>query len=115
MISPNNVEESILSAYLFFGTMDFHDQKNIFKLNTSYFNSPFKKRVAERINELIDKGSHSFQLLSTKIEDSIKGSNYELEFLNIMAQTPMDLKIAREYHDDFLREKYKEKIILGVA
>ena len=115
MVSVKDVENAILSSFIFHGTMDFHENKSIFKLNVKFFNTGFRKRLAENINDAIDKGVTNFQLLATQIEDKVEDTKFYIDFIEVISQTPIELDLAKEYHDEFLGKKYREKVLFGMV
>ncbi|HIP44897.1 MAG TPA: hypothetical protein EYG93_06160 [Sulfurospirillum arcachonense] len=114
MISPKDVENAILSSFIFHGTMDFHKSESIFKLNVKFFNTRFRRRLAESINDEIDKGVVNFQLFATQIEDKVEDTKFHIDFIEVISQTPIELGLAKRYHDEFLGKKYREKVLFGM-
>lgn len=90
----NRIEDAIINTFFWAEELGFRDQ--LFKLDERNFQGSFKKRIAYRINECLDKDK-SITLLSMKIADACKGNN-EILFLEIIAQNPMPIKMAREYY-----------------
>ncbi len=80
-----NIENAILSTFLFANeTTDNLDWT--FKMDSNVFSSPFRQRVAEKINNVSD-GAYGF--LSYELEESVVGTQYEQDFIDILAQTPL--------------------------
>ena len=96
----DSIERSILSSFLFANDLG-DDLRDVYPLDLRAFTSPMRKRIAERINEVTD-GSYGY--LSYKIEESIKGTAHEMEWIEILAQTPLTLRMSKRYHDDILRK-----------
>ncbi len=90
----NRIEDAIINTFFWAEELGFRDQ--LFKLDERNFQGSFKKRIAYRINECLDKDK-SITLLGMAIADACKGNN-EILFLEIIAQNPMTIKMAREYH-----------------
>jgi len=98
-----DIERAILSTFLFANDLD-DDLSKVYELDISFFTSPFRKRVAEKINEVQD-GAYGF--LSYKIEESIEGTQFEMEWLNILAQNSLGLGYSKRYYDAQLDKKIK--------
>ena len=99
-------ENAILASFLYADDMG-EDTSKSFLLSEYAFTSLFRKRVAVKINATttIDK---AYTLLSYDIENSVEGTTYEQQWINILAQTPLPLTLAKRYHDD-VRKAYNNK------
>jgi len=99
-------ENAVLSSFLYSDDMG-TDKTNTFLLSADAFTSDFRKRVATKINATttIDK---AYSLLSYDLENSIEGTHYEQEWINILAQTPLPFTLAKRYHDD-IRKDFSKK------
>lgn len=93
-----DIENAILCTFLLSNDMG-EDLTNVYKLNTSIFTSPYRKRIAERINETED---HAYGYLSFLIENDTQGTIYEQDFINILSQTPLGLGFSKKYHDKLI-------------
>ncbi len=93
-----NIENAILSTFLFANEMS-NDLSWIFKLDTSIFSNPFRKRVAEKINAVEDD---AYGFLSYELEESVSGTQFEQDFIDILAQTP--LSNTKKYHDKLVED-----------
>lgn len=102
----NRIEDAIINTFFWAEELGFRDQ--LFKLDERNFQGSFKKRIAYRINECLDKDK-SITLLSMSIADACKGNN-EILFLEIIAQNPLTIKMAKDYHS-YLAEKRIEREI----
>ena len=109
-ISTQSVEDAILSSFLFAPIMS--DTKKLFKLNVDYFTTAFRKRVAENINKAID--NDTLGMLDTTIEEKVTGTRFHIVYLDILAQTPMPISLAKKYHDDLLRKRYNSNLARGI-
>ena len=101
-----SIETAILNTML--ECEYFHNEKP-FKLDSQVFTYPYNKRVAERINETIDK-EDSLSLLSFLIQDKSANTKHEQDFLEILTQTPLVISVARKYHD-YLKMEYVRKMV----
>ena len=99
-----NTENAILSTFLFANEMS-NDLSWIFKLDTSIFSSPFRKRVAEKMNAVDDE---AYGFTSYEIEESVSGTQFEQDFIEILAQTP--LSNAKKYHDKMVEDIRLEQL-----
>jgi len=97
-----NIENAILSTFLYANDTT-PNLGWIFKLETSIFTSPFRKRIAQKINEVED-GAYGF--LAYEIEESVTGTNFQTDFMDILTQTP--LSIVKKYHDKLVKEDMME-------
>ena len=104
-----DVEDAVLSSFLFAPMMS--DMENLFKLNEDYFTTKFRKRMANNINKAIN--NETLGMLDTEIEEKVSGTKYELPYLEVLAQSPMPVSLAKKYHDDFLMKKYNSSLIKG--
>ena len=102
-----NTERAILSAFLFSAYQD-DMTKDAFNLNLNVFSTPFNKRVAVKLNEET-KGDKAYDFLLVSIEDDIMGTTYESEWIEILAQTPMALSVAKRLHSK-LEDQEKERV-----
>lgn len=109
-ISTQSVEDAILSSFLFAPMMN--DTKSLFKLNVNYFTTSFGKRVAENINEAIEKDT--LGMLDTMIEEKVTSTRFHIVYIEILAQTPMPISLAKQYHNDFLRKRYNSNLAKGI-
>ncbi len=103
-------ENAVLASFLFADDMG-TDTKDAFFLSEDAFTSAFRRRVAIRINATtaVDK---AYALLSYDMQESIEGTTYEQEWINILAQTPMPFSLVERYHKD-IRRAFNERIIRG--
>ena len=99
-----DIENSILATFLYANDMG-DNIEDAYKLDTAIFTSPYRQRIAEKINDVQD-GAYGF--LSYEIEESTQGTVYEQDFINILAQTPLGIKYSKKYHDKLQSEKRME-------
>ena len=93
-MSGENIEDAILATYLFANDLDLNLDK-AFKLDLDVFSTRYRQSVAKSINSV--KNGY-YGLLSIRLEEKVIGTEYELDFLNILSQTPLTLRIAEQYH-----------------
>lgn len=103
-MNRNDIENAILSTFLLANDMS-NDLSWIFKLDTSIFSSKFKKRVAEKINAVED-GAYGF--LSYTIEESVIGTPYEQDFIDVLAAHP--ITHVKKYHDKLVKDDEVNKL-----
>lgn len=90
-----NIENAVLNTFPFAEEMG--KTAELFKLDTRNFTNDFRKRLSEQINDCLENDK-SINLMFMKACDKCKGTNYEYEFLNVVAQSPLTPKMAKEYH-----------------
>lgn len=106
-----NTQNAILSSFLFANNIG-ENIEDAFILDETVFNTPLTNRIAHKINEetLNDK-MYGFQLVS--IEDDLKGTKFETEFIDILSQLPLPLTVAQRLHDKLIK-KCKQRIAIGL-
>ena len=102
-----NVERAILSTFLFCNDLG-DDLNKVYKLDLSVFSTEFNKRVAKRINEVAD-GAYGY--LSHTLEESIRGTVYENDWILILSQNSLGLGYSKKYHDSMLADKKRRLVI----
>lgn len=106
-----DIQHSILSSFLFANDL-FNDTKDAFIMDTEVFTTPLTKRLAEVLNDETNTDKmYGFQSIS--IEDDIKGTQFEHEWLQILSQTPMPLSVASRLYAKLVK-KMKQRIAMGV-
>ena len=103
----NRIEDAIINT--FFWAEELGHRSELFKLDDKNFQGSFKKRIVQRINECLVEDK-SITLLSFKIADACKGGNNEIMFLDIVAQNPMTIKMAREYHAHLAMRRIEKEL-----
>ncbi len=93
-MSGANIEDAILSTYLFSNDLNMNVNE-AFKLDLDVFSTRYRQSVAKSINSV--KNGY-YGLLSIKLEEKVKGTEYELDFLNILSQIPLTFALAEQYH-----------------
>ena len=102
-----NIENAVINSFFEAELMGVQ-RDQLFKLDERNFLSSFKKRIAQRINECIDKGT-SVSLLAHELYEKCKGS-YEDELLEITAQNPLPIFIAKDYHDYLAKKRIERSL-----
>ncbi len=98
-------EQTILSAFLFAEYNRCPDETpEYFKLDVPLFSTPLMRRIANKINETVEAGE-SLDLLSIELEEKLKGTTYENEWLEIMAAHPLPIRLAKALHDRLQKER----------
>lgn len=106
-----NIEDAIINTFFESELMGVkHSQ--LFKLDDRNFQTSFKRRIAQRINERLASDG-SISLLAHEIAEKCVGS-YESEMVYILAQNPLPIQIARDYHA-YLTKKRIERELNVVA
>jgi len=95
-----DVENAILSTFLSANDVG-DDLENIYKLNVNIFTTPFRKKVAIKINEVEDD---AYGFLSYKIEESCEGTVFAHEYNEMNGQLSLGLLFSKKYHDDLIKE-----------
>jgi hypothetical protein len=102
-----DIENAILSSFFF--SNDVADNlSDIYQLDESIFTSPFRKRIASRLNDVKDD-SYGFEAYI--IEEKSLGTKFETEYIDIISQTPMSLKMSKKYHDKLVQDTILEQIL----
>ena len=104
-------ENAVLASFLYANDVG-ENTDNAFLLCEECFTSPFRKRIAKRINAETSE-NRFYAVLSYDIEGSIAGTVYEDQWLNLLSQTPMPFSLAKRYHND-IKRIYDNNIIRGV-
>jgi len=104
-----NIENMILSTFLFLNDLaqDGEIERDLFKLDDSIFSTPFRKKIAMRINEVEDE---AYSFLSYEIEESVMGTSFEMEWVSVLSQNSLPLKVVKKYHDDLVEKTRLSKI-----
>lgn len=104
-----DIEHMILSTFLFLNdlALDGEIKEYLFKLDSIVFTSPFRKRIAEKINNVEDE---AYSFLSYQIEESVTGTSYEMEWISILAKNSLHLSIVKKYHDDIVEKTKLEEL-----
>lgn len=89
-----NIEDAILSTFLFANDLNLNLDE-VFKLDLEVFSTKYRQSVAKSINGVKNE---YYGLLSIKLEEKAIGTEYELDFLNILAQTTLTFGLAEQYH-----------------
>jgi len=97
-----NIEDAILSTFLYANDLDLN-LAGVFKLDSEIFSTEYRKSVARSINNV--KNGY-YCLLSIKLEEKSMGTEYEYDFLNILAQTPLTFSLAERYYL-YLQKEFK--------
>jgi len=97
-----NLERCVLSSFLFVGTCHDNEIKDAFKLDPVLFSTPFRRRLAERINEETE-GERAYQVLCADVECAVAGTRHEQEMIDILSASPMPLSSAKRLHDELAR------------
>ncbi|WP_148224948.1 hypothetical protein [Nitratifractor salsuginis] len=93
-----------MSSFLFAGE---DGERYAYELEPSMFSTPFRRRVAERINEET-AGDRAYQVLSTILEESVDGTKYEHDMIEILGASPFDLKSSKRIYDEIVRARKLE-------
>lgn len=103
----SRIEDAVINTFFESELMGIkHEQ--LFKLDRNNFTGSFKKRIVEIINECLEKDK-SITLEALKMIESCKG-NYEVYMLDIIAQNPLTVKMARDYHSHLGMRRIERKL-----
>ena len=106
-----DIEQSILATFLFANDMG-DDLSKTFILDKDMFTTSLTKRLVEVINdETVSDKMYGFQCAS--IDDDIKGTQFEHEWLQILSQTSISLLVAQRLYAKLVK-KMKQRIAMGV-
>ena len=101
-------ENAVLASFLYADDMG-TDKTDTFILAADAFTTDFRRRVATKINATTAVDKH-YSLLSYELENVIESTQYEQEWLNILAQTALPFSLAKKYHADIVTA-HKNKIL----
>ena len=112
-----NIENAIISSFLQFcnyRSLDSFKATDLFKMDKEYFSSPLKKRIVEKLNDcenIIDLSS-----LIKEIELSLASAKNDVqnEYIEILAQLPLELSVAKNYYENVLVKNRKLEQIKGM-
>ena len=102
-----NIENAILTTFLDSNDL-FDDMNKLYKLDPGIFTSPFRKRVAENINDVDD---NNFGFLALEIEEKTIGTSFAVELINLTAQTSLGLGFSKKYHDKLVADDRVEGLL----
>jgi len=102
-----NMENSLLSTFLYADEYELNKDE-MFKINSDIFTSSYRRAVSNKINDEID-GDKFMSYLSVTLEDHTKGTQFEQEWIDIIAQTPLVFSVAERIHEDLISE-YKKRL-----
>lgn len=107
--NKEDIENMILSSFLFLNDLAQRDELeyDMFVLSEFAFTSPFRSKVAAKINAVEDE---AYSYLSYELENSIQGTSYEQEWINILSQNSLSLKIVKRYHDKLVETNRLEML-----
>ena len=102
-----DIENAILSAF-FFANDVADDLSDIYTLDSSAFTSTYRKRIVDRLNAVKDD---AYGYESYLIEEKSQGTVFEHDYLDIISQKPMTLKMSKKYHDKIVEESRMEDLL----
>ena len=102
-----NIENAILSSF-FFEQYYNKDHKRELILDLNIFTSELRKRVSHKLNE---SEPYEYSFVSYEMQEKIKGTKFEQEFLNILGAEVMSINTARLYHDKLVQDRKIEAIL----
>lgn len=101
-----DIENAILITFLDINDLG-ENIEDAYKLNISIFTSKFRKRIAERINEVKD-GAYGF--LSWQIEESCIDTLLEYDYTEMSKQNSLGLLFSKKYHDKLISDDRMEDL-----
>lgn len=95
-----NIEATILSSFL---DADYYAGENekVFELDEEVFSNEAFKYIARNINKVVKAGK-SLSLLYEKMDDTLGGTEYELDYLFVLERLHLNMSIVRKYYDDLV-------------
>lgn len=105
-------ENAVISSFLF-ANDTFENLDNVFIMDESIFSTKLQKRVVAKINEETN-GSKMYGYQSIVIENAIEGTGLVVEWINILAQTPLPLTVASRIYKDLVKEN-NQRIARGLV
>lgn len=105
-------ENAIISSFLF--ANDVHENlDDAFILDESIFSTNFKKRIVAKLNEETN-GDQMYGYQNIAIEEKVKDTPLVVEWIEILAQNPIPLSVAKRLYDDLVKERM-QRIAMGVV
>lgn len=101
------IERSVLSTYIYFDNFYFKEKIN--QVDSEVFYMPFHKRVMSKFNEAL-KENIPLGLKAIELEEKIKGTQYEDDWLYILATNPLPLNALIWYVDKLKEKKIKREL-----
>ncbi len=100
-------ENCVLASFLYADDVD-TDKTQAFELDSNIFTSSYRRATANKINDETS-GDKMYGYLSITLEGLTEGTEFEQEWINILAQTPMPFSVVKRIHND-LEIEYKKRL-----
>ncbi len=100
-------ENAVLASFLYADDMG-TDKTQAFELDSNIFTSSYRRATANKINDETN-GDKQYGYLSVTLGDLTEGTEFEQEWINILAQTPMPFSVVKRMHND-LEIEYKKRL-----
>ena len=100
-------ENAVLASFLYSDDMG-TDKTQAFELDSNIFTSSYRRATANKINDETS-GDKQYGYLLVTLGDLTEGTEFEQEYINIMAQTPMPFSVIERMSDD-LKVEYKKRL-----
>ena len=100
-------ENSILASFIYIDDMGMNKDE-VFDLTSNIFTSEFRRAVANKLNDETDN-EQMYGYLGVTLKDHTSGTKFEQDWIDIEAQTPLDLKVCKRIHEN-LGMEYKERV-----
>ncbi len=104
-------ENAVLASFLYADDMG-TDKSQVFVLDSNIFTSSYRRATANKINDETNSDK-MYGYLSVTLQDLTEGTEFEQDWINILAQTPMPFSVVKRICDD-LKEEHKRKIAKGL-
>ena len=101
-----DIENAILSTFLGINEVN-ENLEDVYKLDLSVFTSPFRKRVAEKINNIQDD---AYGFLSYEIEEACEGTVSAFDYSEMNGQNYLGLKYSKKYHDKLIADSLMDDL-----
>jgi len=104
-------ENAVLASFLYADDMG-TDKTDAFKLEEKAFTSSYRRATANKINDET-ANAKEYGYLSITIEGLTEGTEFEQDWINILAQTPLPFSMAKRIHNDLIVE-FNNRIAKGL-
>ncbi len=104
-------ENAVLASFLYSDDMG-TDKTESFELDSNIFTSSYRRATANKINDETN-GDKQYGYLSITLEALTENTEFEQEWINILAQTPMPFSVVKRIYAD-LQKEYKARIVKGL-
>ena len=106
-----NIEATILSSFL---DADYYDgeAEKVFELDEDVFSCEAFKYFARNIGKHV-KANMPMSLLYEKLDETMAGTAYELDYLFMVGRMHLSMEVVRKYYDDLVMT-HRKALVRGM-